>query len=232
MRSIVAAKFLIWAARLPLPKKIFAHGWLLFRRTTRCRNREGNVGHDHARFKNVIGADALRYFLLREIPFGADGNFSYDALIGRYNSDLANGLGNLASRTLAVDPTEGVSGLKYRPEQAIAEVIRAAEAAVESALQNYDEFNFSKALETTWSFIAILDKFIVEQAPWKAGDPSNTLYTAAEALRIVTTALVAPIIPESAAKILDPTGACSTSLEAIRSISDLQVGWACLSANK
>ena len=86
--------------RLPLPKQVFAHGWLLFENDKMSKSR-GNIVRSEP-IRQVMGADALRYFLLREIVFGQDGSFSYDALIGRYNSDLANGLGNLASRTLTM----------------------------------------------------------------------------------------------------------------------------------
>ena len=90
----------LMAADLPLPKQIFAHGWILFEENKMSKSR-GNVVRP-APIAEVMGTDALRYFLLREITFGQDGSFSYDALIQRYNSDLANGLGNLASRTLAM----------------------------------------------------------------------------------------------------------------------------------
>ena len=90
----------LMAADLPLPKRIFAHGWLLFENDKMSKSR-GNIVRAEP-IRQVMGADALRYFLLREIVFGQDGSFSYDALIGRYNSDLANGLGNLSSRTLAM----------------------------------------------------------------------------------------------------------------------------------
>ena len=88
------------AAGLPLPKRIFAHGWLLFENDKMSKSR-GNIVRAEP-IRQVMGIDALRYFLLREIVFGQDGSFSYDALVGRYNSDLANGLGNLASRTLTM----------------------------------------------------------------------------------------------------------------------------------
>ena len=90
----------LMAAGLPLPKRIFAHGWLLFENDKMSKSR-GNIVRATPIHK-VLGTDALRYFLLREVVFGQDGSFSYDALVGRYNSDLANGLGNLASRTLAM----------------------------------------------------------------------------------------------------------------------------------
>ena len=88
----------LMAAGWPLPKSIFAHGWLLFENDKMSKSR-GNIVRPTP-IAEVMGVDALRYFLLREIVFGQDGSFSFDALVGRYNSDLANGLGNLASRTL------------------------------------------------------------------------------------------------------------------------------------
>ena len=92
----------LMAAGLPLPKHIFAHGWLLVQESKMSKSR-GNVVRPWP-IAEVMGTDALRYFLLREITFGQDGSFSYDAIVQRYNSDLANGLGNLASRTLTHDP--------------------------------------------------------------------------------------------------------------------------------
>ncbi len=194
----------LWAAGLELPKHIFAHGWLLFENDKMSKTR-GNVVRATPIHK-VLGTDALRYFLLREVSFGSDGGFSYDALVGRYNSDLANGLGNLASRTMSMIH-------QYRdglvPEGASDNHVAAhAEKTVELALEAYGRFEFSKALELVWGLIAIVDKFIVEQAPWKlakAGAESAaaldaTLYSAAEALRVIT-ALLYPVMPQSTAKI-------------------------------
>ena len=167
----------------------------------------------------MLGVDALRYFLLREVVFGQDGSFSYDALVGRYNSDLANGLGNLASRTLAMIA-------QYRdgiiPEGASnQQIAQIATVTTEEALEAYERFEFSKALECIWILIAAVDKFIVEQAPWKlAKDPAakdrldETLYTAAEALRIAT-ALLSPVLPESTAKIWAQLG-CEKPLDEFR----------------
>jgi methionyl-tRNA synthetase len=200
----------LMAAELPLPKKIFAHGWLLFENDKMSKSR-GNIVRATPIHK-VLGTDALRYFLLREVVFGQDGSFSYDALVGRYNSDLANGLGNLASRTLTMIHQYRGGAVPDSPgEPHIAE---AADDAVASALDAFDKFEFSRALEIIWSLIGRLDKFIVERAPWKLAKEKDdesrrlldeTLYTAAEALRIVT-ALLAPVIPDSAAKIWSQLG--------------------------
>ncbi len=213
----------LWAADLPLPKKLFAHGWLLFENDKMSKSK-GNMVRATP-IKEALGADALRYYLLREVVFGQDGNFSYDALVQRYNSDLANGLGNLATRTLALIHQNCNGQIPDGPgDPAIAQTAR---IAVDSALDSFEWLNFSKALETIWSLISAVDKFIVERAPWnlaKSGDTTklaDTLYTAAEALRIVT-ALVFPVIPESAAKIWEQIG-FRTPLDAIRT-ADLDWG--------
>ena len=213
----------LWAADLPLPKKLFAHGWLLFENDKMSKSK-GNMVRATP-IKEALGADALRYYLLREVVFGQDGNFSYEALVQRYNSDLANGLGNLSSRTLALIHQNFGGKIPAGPgDAAIAE---ASKAAVDAAANAYERLEFSKALEAIWGFIGALDRFIVERAPWnlaKSGDTAklaDTLYTAAEALRIVT-ALVYPVIPESAAKIWAQLG-FRTPLDAIRT-ADLAWG--------
>ena len=113
-----------------------------------------------------MGADALRYFLLREVVFGQDGSFSYDALVDRYNSDLANGLGNLASRTLTMihQYRKGVVPEGARPE-AIA--VTAAETIAGRTGTLSSVSSFRKGLETVWALISAVDKYIVERAPWK-----------------------------------------------------------------
>jgi methionyl-tRNA synthetase len=195
----------LWAAGLPLPKRIYSHGWLLIENEKISKSR-GNMIRATPIHK-VMGTDALRYFLLREVPFGQDGSFSYDALVGRYNSDLANGVGNLASRTLAMihQYRSGVvPDVDGDPQ--IGEIARVAS---EDAFEAYERLEFSKALDAIWSLISAVDKFIVERAPWKLAKVDDahsrkllddTLYTAAEAVRLVTV-LLSPVIPEAAAKI-------------------------------
>jgi methionyl-tRNA synthetase len=199
----------LMAADLPLPKRIFAHGWLLFENDKMSKSR-GNIVRATP-IQKVLGSDALRYFLLREIVFGQDGSFSYDALVNRYNSDLANGLGNLASRTMTMIHKYANGAIPdCAGDQWIAE---AATEATAIALEAFERFEFSKALETVWALIARVDKYIVQQSPWalaQAGAPfkqqlDETLYTSAEALRIIT-ALLSPVIPESASKIWSQLG--------------------------
>jgi methionyl-tRNA synthetase len=200
------------AAGLPLPKSIVAHGWLLFEESKMSKSR-GNIVRSQT-ILDTLGADALRYFLMREIVFGSDGSFSFDALVQRFNSDLANGLGNLTSRTLAMItryfkgevPYPSAAASRTKADEAISK--QATETIAEFHRQ-WEEFQFSRALETAWGLVSAVDKYIVETQPWavaeKTDDESRSrlgtiLYTSAEALRIVT-ALAHPVIPESTAKI-------------------------------
>ncbi|MEZ5354135.1 MAG: methionine--tRNA ligase [Bryobacteraceae bacterium] len=200
----------LMAAGWPLPKKIFAHGWLLFDNDKMSKSK-GNLLRPMP-IAEVCGIEALRYFLLREIHFGADGNFTLDALIARYNADLANGLGNLASRTLSMIH-------QYRegriPASAMDPAIAAIAAqSIAGASAAFDNLQFSKGLEAIWNLLSAVDKFIVEQAPWKlvksadAADQARldaTLYTAADAVRLAAI-LLAPVLPESTARIWTQLG--------------------------
>jgi methionyl-tRNA synthetase len=156
--------------------------------------------------RQAMGADALRYYLLREIVFGADGNFAYDAMVTRYNADLANGLGNLASRTLSMIQQYRGSIIPAPPAAAALPLANNIAAATAAAIDAYEKFEFSKGLEAIWQLIGAADKYIVEQAPWKLfkakeEDKLNeVLYSIADALRAATL-LAAPVLPESTAKI-------------------------------
>jgi methionyl-tRNA synthetase len=208
----------LMAAGLPLPKRIFAHGWLLFENDKMSKSR-GNIVRAEP-IREVMGTDALRYFLLREIVFGQDGSFSYDALINRYNSELANGLGNLASRTLAMIH-------QYRggsiPAGSDAQIVEVATETIKAARAAFEQLEFSKGLEAVWGLLSAVDKYIVQQAPWKLAKAKETdaqlkldatLYTAAEALRIAA-ALLAPVLPESTPKIWTQLG-MPEPIEAVR----------------
>jgi methionyl-tRNA synthetase len=207
----------LMAAGLPVPKAIVAHGWLLFEESKMSKSR-GNIVRTET-ILDVLGADALRYFLLREVVFGQDGSFSFDALVQRYNSDLANGLGNLASRTLTMInryfkgevpyPSHGAS--KTAADSAIAETAR---KTIREFGTLFDQFQFSRALEAAWALVAAVDKYIVENEPWALGEKQDedsrsrlatVLYTAAEALRIAT-ALAYPVMPDATANIWGQMG--------------------------
>jgi methionyl-tRNA synthetase len=225
-KEIVRFHAIFWpaflmAAGLPLPERIFAHGWLLFENDKMSKSR-GNIVRATP-ITDVMGDDALRYFLLREVVFGKDGAFSFDALVQRYNSDLANGLGNLASRTLSMIH-------QYRQGFVPpASPDKNLQPAIDDVIAAFDKFDFSKGLESLWSMISGVDKFIVERAPWKLAKSSDdgaqdklddTLYTAAETLRIVT-ALISPVIPHAAQKIWSQLG----MLEPVDSVKFANLKW-------
>jgi methionyl-tRNA synthetase len=204
------------AAGLPLPRSITAHGWLLFEESKMSKSR-GNIVRAET-IVDVLGTDALRYFLLREVVFGQDGSFSFDALVQRYNSDLANGLGNLASRTLTMINRYFKGEVPYPSNAAHTPAEAAIEDTAKKTISAYaaffDQYQFSRALETAWSMVGAVDKYIVENEPWALGERSDeesrarlatVLYTSAEALRIVT-ALAHPVIPDATAKIWTQLG--------------------------
>ncbi len=222
----------LMAAGLPVPQKIMAHGWLLFEESKMSKSR-GNIVRTET-ILDVLGSDALRYFLLREIVFGQDGSFSFDALVQRYNADLANGLGNLASRTLTMItryfrgevPYPSRAGSRAAEENAIADTAR---RTITDFHALFEQRQFSRALEAAWGLVSAVDKYFVESQPWALGEKQDDesrsrlgtiLYTSAEALRIVT-ALAHPVIPEATAKIWAQMG-----LGDIRQfpLSDLQWG--------
>jgi methionyl-tRNA synthetase len=200
------------AAGLSLPQTIIAHGWLLFEESKMSKTR-GNIVRAETVI-DVLGNDALRYFLLREVVFGQDGSFSFDALVQRYNSDLANDLGNLSSRTLTMINRYFGGAVPYPSSLAAKKdsdaVIRnQAETAIIDFNVFFEDFQFSRALEAAWALVGSVNKYLVEEEPWalaeKEGEENKArlatvLYTAAEALRIVT-ALAYPVLPESADKI-------------------------------
>jgi methionyl-tRNA synthetase len=202
----------LMAAEIPLPKAIIAHGWLLFEENKMSKSR-GNIVRAET-ILDVLGGDALRYFLLREVVFGSDGSFSFDALVQRYNADLANDLGNLCSRTLTMIsryfrgevPYPSVAEGRTPAEEAIAKL---AAEVIRDSNQFFDDYQFSRALESAWSLIGALNKYLVENEPWTLGEKEDQasrarlatiLYAAAEGLRIVT-ALAHPALPESSRRI-------------------------------
>jgi methionyl-tRNA synthetase len=199
------------AADLPLPKSIMAHGWLLFEENKMSKSR-GNIVRSET-ILDTLGSDALRYFLLREIVFGQDGSFSFDALVQRFNADLANDLGNLSSRTLSMISRYFEGEVPYpspserRPaDEAIGNL---AQQTIADFHAQFGQFQFSRALETAWSLVAAVNKYLVENEPWAVAERDDMdsrarlatiLYTSAEALRVVT-ALVHPVIPDATERI-------------------------------
>jgi methionyl-tRNA synthetase len=160
----------LMAAGMPLPKQIVAHGWLLFEQEKMSKSK-GNVAYPEPIVK-VLGNDALRYYLLREIVFGQDGNFSRDALITRYNADLANGLGNLASRVLTMIQQYSGGHLAGDPlvqSSLRAELSKRFDQIRHTVVEAYTSFDFFKCLELIWNEVAQVDRFLTEGEPWKLG---------------------------------------------------------------
>ena len=199
------------AADLPLPHSIIAHGWLLFEESKMSKSR-GNIVRSET-ILDTLGQDALRYFLLREIVFGQDGSFSFDALVQRFNADLANDLGNLSSRTLSMISRYFQGEVPYpspserTPADEAIEIL--AQKTITDFQAQFEQFQFSRALETAWGLVSAVNKYIVENEPWAVAEREDSdskarlatiLHTAVEALRIVT-ALVHPVIPEATARI-------------------------------
>ena len=204
------------AADIPLPKSIVAHGWLLFEESKMSKSR-GNIVRTET-ILDTLGADTLRYFLLREIVFGSDGSFSFDALVQRFNADLANGLGNLSSRTLSMITRYFEGEIPYPSPGARTAADDAVAALAEQTIVDFnaqfEQFQFSRALETAWGLVAAVNKYIVENEPWAVAEKEDQdsrarlatiLHTSAEALRIIT-ALVHPVIPDSSARIWGQLG--------------------------
>ncbi len=195
----------LMAAGIPVPRSVRANGWLLFDQGKMSKSR-GNIVRAET-VDEVLGADALRYFLLREIPFGQDGNFSFDALVQRYNGDLANGYGNLVSRV--VNMVHKYFG-GVVPEMPSSDAPSIVQQTLEGFPAAFDALNFSGALQQLWALVAETDGYLTENAPWKKPtDRSDSdhqklqarvLTDAAEGIRIIT-ALVYPILPDAAAKV-------------------------------
>lgn len=196
----------LMAAELPLPKGVYAHGWLIFQ-DEKMSKTKGNIVRARP-IDKVVGIEGLRHYLLREIVFGQDGNFSFEGLVQRYNADLANGLGNLASRTLSMIHRYFDGAVPEPPADSGGTLAPLAAETITTARDHFTAFEFSKGIDSIWALIGAVDKYLVEQKPWvlikgedeeTKGQLRATLYNAAEVLRIVT-ALVSPVLPKAAAE--------------------------------
>ena len=234
------------AVGLPLPKKVQAHGWLLFEESKMSKSR-GNIVRTETILdafgslkpkpidlpgaplsdeywkheQDLFASDVLRYFLLREIPFGQDGSFSFDALVQRYNSDLANGYGNLVSRTLTMieKNLKGAHpGLTSPATDALAEAANklagSSVALIDSTADDFAALRFTRILTNISAYITEVDGFFSFGAPWKlakSDDPAAKqdlraiLSTTAESIRVIT-ALLYSVLPYSTAKVWEQLG--------------------------
>ena len=204
----------LMSAGIELPRRVFAHGFL-HSRGEKMSKSVGNVV-DPVALADTLGVDQVRYFLLREVPFGQDGNYTEDAIITRINTDLANELGNLAQRSLSM-VAKNLGGVVPEPGEltaADAELLATADGLLERVRASFDAQAMHLALEAIWLMLGEANRYFSAQQPWvlrKSESEADqhrfrtVLYTTCEAVRIAAL-LVQPVMPDSAGKLLDLLG--------------------------
>jgi methionyl-tRNA synthetase len=200
----------LMSAGIELPRKVFAHGFVL-NRGEKMSKSVGNIV-DPVNLVDTFGLDQVRYFFLREVPFGQDGSYSEDAIIGRINSDLANELGNLAQRSLSM-VAKNLDGIVPEPSEFSAddlELLAAADALLDRVRGHYDAIAMHLGLEAVWSVLGMANRYFSAQEPWvlRKSDEARfrtVLFVTLETVRIAAL-LTQPVMPDSMGKLLDLLG--------------------------
>ena len=234
-KDIVRFHTIYWPIMLmalgePLPKQVYGHPWLLFG-TDKMSKSKGNVIYADDLVK-LLGVDAVRYYLLAEMPHANDGSISYETIIERYNSDLANTLGNLVNRTIAMTNKyfTGVVPAPTKEEELDGELKAAAAATVSSVDENINSYHMADAVEAVMNLAKRCNKYIDETAPWAlAKDESQkerlgtVLYNLLEGIRFIAV-LISPFMPDTSKAIIEQLSCDVTDYDSLASFGGLKAG--------